>query len=471
MLSLCPQPPTNEPAVGPNPTFPGPPCRALQAFIPVTGSSILSKWYGESEANVRRLFEKARRCAPAVIFIDEVDSLLGRRAGSSGDGPGGASEASRRVTNEFLSYIDGIHTASPCGEACGAHGNTDGGSGSSGMDGGGRVVVIAATNAPWELDEAALSRFAARVLVPLPDARARVDILHGAMAGVACEMGEGDWRRVAELTEQYSGRDLMQVCREASMRPLRELWGNRVLEGGAPRHAQRQRQLVKAVAAALRRGVGRRRMRRVLEKWKREEGEAAWCDVDAVIAEAEQSNAATAGMGVVDGGGMGASASPLGAGTQHHSQQQQQLHQERQEGQQQSEEGEGEQLKQQEGANEADGSQAAALRSSDQQQQSDTSAAASSSSSRNPATDRSASTSKDESTVSGKDTWTVEELLSLPADSMRPVVLSDFQAALQAVSSTDFDLTAKFEEWSAKYGSGGGTKRREDAWRSMPMYL
>ncbi|GBF88677.1 hypothetical protein Rsub_01576 [Raphidocelis subcapitata] len=451
------------------------------AFIPVTGSSVLSKWFGESEANVRRLFEDARRAAPAVIFIDEVDSLLGRRSGAGGDGPGGASEASRRVTNEFLSYIDGIHTgcggASEGGSGGGGGGGRGGGSGrggggggcgrggdgggaaSSSPPGGARVVVIAATNAPWDLDEAALSRFAARVLVPLPDAPARADILRASMAGAACAMSEADWRRAAEATASYSGRDLMQVCREASMRPLRELWGNRVLEGGAPRHAQRQRQLVGAVAAALRRGVPRRRMRRELEKWRRAEDAAAWCDVDAVIAEAEAANAAADGV---------KSPRPL-ASKQVPPPPQRQAKQQQQ---QQDEEALGR------GSGSGAGTPAERPQQQEQQQNQQDRKQDGEQQQQPPAQppDTGSGGSQGQSGGGGGGggeggTWTVEELLSLPADSLRPVTLADFEAAIAAVSPTECDLAARFEEWSAKYGSCGATRRREDPWRSLPMYV
>lgn len=87
-------------------------------------------WFGQSEQNVKALFERARRCQPAVIFIDEVDSLLGRRSGSAGPGggAGGDSLPDKRVTNEFLSFIDGIQTSglADC-----------------------RITLMAATNTPW----------------------------------------------------------------------------------------------------------------------------------------------------------------------------------------------------------------------------------------------------------------------------------------------------------------------------------
>lgn len=184
------------------------------SFFPVTGSSVLSMWYGQSEANVRALFERARQQQPAVIFIDEVDSLLGRRGGGAdggvaADGAGGGGP-DKRVTNEFLAFIDGIQTE---------HGDA-------------RITIMAATNNPWALDEAALSRFARRVYVPLPDRAARATLLAASMAGLACDLSAEQYLALADKCRKYSGRDLVAVCREAAMRPLRELWGSRLLDAG-----------------------------------------------------------------------------------------------------------------------------------------------------------------------------------------------------------------------------------------------
>ncbi|GFR50294.1 hypothetical protein Agub_g12484, partial [Astrephomene gubernaculifera] len=209
------------------------------AFFPVTGSSVLSMWYGQSEQNVRALFERARRRQPAIIFIDEVDSLLGRRGGSEGRD----SAPDKRVTNEFLAFMDGIQTQQQQGGQQGRKGQQgqgrqqpQGGGGGGGGPGGGPggVIVIAATNAPWDLDEAALSRFSRRIYVPLPDPATREALMRRAMQGVSCSLSDPDWRRLAERCDKYSGRDLVQVCREAAMRPLRELWGRRLLEPESP---------------------------------------------------------------------------------------------------------------------------------------------------------------------------------------------------------------------------------------------
>ncbi|GIL88337.1 hypothetical protein Vretifemale_16306, partial [Volvox reticuliferus] len=310
------------------------------SFFPVTGSSVLSMWYGQSEQNVKALFEKARRRQPAIIFIDEVDSLLGKR--SSG-GPRD-SNPDRRVTNEFLAFIDGIQTRQ--GGTSGS-----GGPGVGGDEGDTRVVVIAATNAPWDLDEAALSRFSRRIYVPLPDKATREALMRAAMEGISCDVSGAEWRRLAERCEKYSGRDLVQVCREAAMRPLRDLWGRRLLEGTPPaadgdgtaagpmsqQTAVAQQRLVDLVAKSLwasapasasagmcappspppppsaggaaknaaagrirrfRLGFGwagfggdrymqsKKQARRELERWKRRHG-ATWCDVGLIMQQAE----------------------------------------------------------------------------------------------------------------------------------------------------------------------------------------
>ncbi|GLI71635.1 hypothetical protein VaNZ11_016909, partial [Volvox africanus] len=314
------------------------------SFFPVTGSSVLSMWYGQSEQNVKALFEKARRRQPAIIFIDEVDSLLGKR--SSG-GPRD-SNPDRRVTNEFLAFIDGIQTRQAGGSGSGGAGGAGGGDG-----GDTRVVVIAATNAPWDLDEAALSRFSRRIYVPLPDKATREALMRAAMEGISCDVADAEWRRLAERCEKYSGRDLIQVCREAAMRPLRDLWGRRLLEGAPPvpdgdgaaagpmshQTAAAQQRLVDLVANSLwasastsapvsasagvcvppltspspcaggknaaigrmrrfRFGFGwagfggdryvqiKKQTRRELERWKRRHG-ASWCDVGLIMQQAE----------------------------------------------------------------------------------------------------------------------------------------------------------------------------------------
>lgn len=183
------------------------------SFFSITCSNILSMWYGQSEANVKALFEKARQQQPAVIFIDEVDSLLGKRDGGHA---GPASTPDRRLVNEFLSWIDGIQSQG-AGKAPDAV----------------RIIIIAATNNPWDLDEAALSRFARRVYVPMPDRDARAQLLSRAVASVTTSLSPDDYVTLADKASNYSGRDLTEVCREAAMMPLRELCGGALLASNA----------------------------------------------------------------------------------------------------------------------------------------------------------------------------------------------------------------------------------------------
>jgi len=103
------------------------------SFINVSMSTITSKWFGEDEKNVRALFSLAAKVAPTIIFVDEVDSMLGQRARS------GEHEAMRKIKNEFMSHWDGLLSKS-----------------------GERILVLAATNRPFDLDEAIIRRFERR---------------------------------------------------------------------------------------------------------------------------------------------------------------------------------------------------------------------------------------------------------------------------------------------------------------------
>ena len=115
---------------------------ADSTFFAVSSSDLVSKWQGESERLVRQMFEMAREAKPAIIFVDEIDSLCTARSE-------GESESSRRIKTEFLVQMDGV-------------GNTHGG-----------ILVLGATNIPWELDPAMRRRFEKRIYIALPDPRAR----------------------------------------------------------------------------------------------------------------------------------------------------------------------------------------------------------------------------------------------------------------------------------------------------------
>lgn len=171
-------------------------CIASQAqatFFSISASSLTSKWVGESEKLVRALFTIARIKQPAVVFIDEIDSILTQRTD-------GEVEGSRRMKTEFLVQFDGAATSS-----------TD------------RILIIGATNRPQELDEAARRRLVKRLYIPLPDYAARLTIVKTLLKQAANNLSENDFETVANMTDGYSGSDMTGLCKEASMMPLRDV--------------------------------------------------------------------------------------------------------------------------------------------------------------------------------------------------------------------------------------------------------
>ncbi|CAK9236830.1 unnamed protein product [Sphagnum troendelagicum] len=162
-------------------------------FINITGSTITSKWFGDAEKLTKALFSLARKLSPAVIFVDEVDSLLGARGGSS------EHEATRKTRNEFMAAWDGLRSKD----------NE-------------RVLVLAATNRPFDLDDAVVRRLPRRILVDLPNCENRVKILRVILADE--ELSQGfDYGELARMTDGYSGSDLKNLSIAAAYRPIREL--------------------------------------------------------------------------------------------------------------------------------------------------------------------------------------------------------------------------------------------------------
>ncbi|XVE58445.1 hypothetical protein DITRI_Ditri04bG0169900 [Diplodiscus trichospermus] len=162
------------------------------SFINVSMSTITSKWFGEDEKNVRALFTLAAKVSPTIIFVDEVDSMLGQRTRV------GEHEAMRKIKNEFMTHWDGLLTKP-----------------------GERILVLAATNRPFDLDEAIIRRFERRIMVGLPSIESREMILKTLLAK---EKVEGlDFKELAAMTEGYSGSDLKNLCVTAAYRPVREL--------------------------------------------------------------------------------------------------------------------------------------------------------------------------------------------------------------------------------------------------------
>ncbi|XP_014616841.1 PREDICTED: spastin isoform X2 [Polistes canadensis] len=169
-------------------------------FFSISAASLTSKYVGEGEKLVRALFAIARELQPSVIFIDEVDSLLSERRDNE-------HEASRRLKTEFLVEFDGL----PCNPEE-------------------RVLVMAATNRPQELDEAALRRFTKRVYVTLPDIATRIMLLQRLLAKHNDPLTKDELKEMAILTEGYSGSDLTGLAKDAALGPIRELNPNQVKE-------------------------------------------------------------------------------------------------------------------------------------------------------------------------------------------------------------------------------------------------
>lgn len=160
-------------------------------FFSVSSSDLVSKWMGESEKLIKQLFKMARDKKPAIIFIDEVDSLCGSRSE-------GENDSSRRIKTEFLVQMQGV-------------GND--------MDG---ILVLGATNVPWELDNAIRRRFEKRIYISLPEANARAICFKLKTGDTPNNCTEQDWKVLGEATEGYSGADCGTVVKEALMMPVRK---------------------------------------------------------------------------------------------------------------------------------------------------------------------------------------------------------------------------------------------------------
>eukprot|EP00462_Mataza_sp_D1_P000028 CAMPEP_0175088504 /NCGR_PEP_ID=MMETSP0086_2-20121207/284_1 /TAXON_ID=136419 /ORGANISM="Unknown Unknown, Strain D1" /LENGTH=495 /DNA_ID=CAMNT_0016360943 /DNA_START=162 /DNA_END=1649 /DNA_ORIENTATION=- len=167
-------------------------------FFNVTIASIMSKWRGESEKLVQTLFNMARAHAPSIVFLDEVDALASTRGGSS------EHEASRRMKSEILSQVDGLTSAmtNPCNSS--------------------RVIVLATTNRPWDLDEAFRRRLEKRIYVPLPNHEAREEIFR-IFTRDSQLTADVSLKELSDMTDGFSGADIHSLCRDWAMEGVRRL--------------------------------------------------------------------------------------------------------------------------------------------------------------------------------------------------------------------------------------------------------
>jgi transitional endoplasmic reticulum ATPase len=161
-------------------------------FISISGPEIMSKFYGESEARLREIFKEAREKAPSIIFIDEIDSIAPKREEVTG-------EVERRVVSQLLSLMDGL-------------------------EGRGKVIVIAATNRPNALDPALRrpGRFDREIEIKVPDKRGRLEILQIHARNMPLDT-DVDQDKIAGVTHGYVGADVEYLCKEAAMKCLRRL--------------------------------------------------------------------------------------------------------------------------------------------------------------------------------------------------------------------------------------------------------
>lgn len=180
-------------------------------FISVKTSSIVSKWVGASEKNIKKVFDTARNGERAIIFFDEIDSIAVRRSESE--------DYAKRVVNELLAQMDGVDTS-----------HDD-------------LLVLAATNEPWAIDPALRrpGRFSKLVFIPEPDLEARVAIF-GIQLKKRPIAEDVNVQELARITGSYSGADISAICKEAADIPLGE-----ALRGGDPRKIKMQdfRQAIK----------------------------------------------------------------------------------------------------------------------------------------------------------------------------------------------------------------------------------
>jgi len=163
---------------------------ADSTFFSISSSDLVSKWLGESEKLVRSLFEMARESKPAIIFIDEIDSLCSSRSDSE-------SESARRIKTEFLVQMNGVGN------------DTDG------------ILVLAATNIPWALDSAIRRRFEKRIYIPLPEAPARAKMFQIHLGKTPSTLTQDDFRKLGDMTDGFSGSDISILVRDAMMQPVR----------------------------------------------------------------------------------------------------------------------------------------------------------------------------------------------------------------------------------------------------------
>ena len=166
-------------------------------FINLHISTLTEKWYGDSNKLVNAVFSLARKLQPSIVFIDEIDAVLGTRRS-------GEHEASGMVKAEFMTHWDGLTSANSMGEPQ-------------------RVVVLGATNRIQDIDDAILRRMPKKFPVPLPQAQQRLRILSLILKDTKIDRPNFDLHYLVKALAGMSGSDIKEACRDAAMVPVREL--------------------------------------------------------------------------------------------------------------------------------------------------------------------------------------------------------------------------------------------------------
>jgi len=161
-------------------------------FFSISASSLTSKYLGESEKLVKALFHIAIEKQPSVIFIDEIDSILSKRSE-------GENDAVKRLKTEFLVQFDGV-----------------------GSDLSAKVLVIGATNRPFELDNAVLRRLAKKIYIGPFNLDERIKFIEQIMKNTSNDLSQKDYKFISQNSENYSNSDLKELCKEAAYEPIRD---------------------------------------------------------------------------------------------------------------------------------------------------------------------------------------------------------------------------------------------------------
>ena len=163
-------------------------------FLNLHISSVTEKWFGDSNKLVTAVFTLARKLQPTIIFIDEIDAVLGRRRS-------GEHDASGQIKAEFMTHWDGLTSATSDGRPQ-------------------NIMILGATNRIDDIDEAILRRLSKKFAVPRPSSAQRARIFELVLKGTKLDHNDFDARYLVEATAGMSGHDIRDVCRDAAMVPV-----------------------------------------------------------------------------------------------------------------------------------------------------------------------------------------------------------------------------------------------------------